>query len=135
MEAGREQLIEVHEIGDRIADSILSYFSDDRHRYIIHRLQQHGLQFALEQTTEKLSTLLEDKSFVISGVFSSFSRDEAKKLIEQHGGRVVGSISAKTDFILAGDQMGPSKKEKAEKLNIRMIDEHGFLLMIGRNDG
>jgi DNA ligase (NAD+) len=135
MEAGREQLIEVHEIGDRIADSILSYFSDDRHRYIIHRLQQHGLQFALEQTTEKLSTLLEDKSFVISGVFSSFSRDEAKKLIEQHGGRVVGSISAKTDFILAGDQMGPSKKEKAEKLNIRMIDEHGFLLMIGQDDG
>jgi len=131
MEASREQLIEVHEIGDRIADSLLSYFSDESHRHMIHRLQQSGLQFVMEQTTEKLSNVLEGKSFVISGVFTAFTRDEAKTLIEQHGGRIVGSISAKTDFILAGDQMGPSKKEKAEKLNIRMINEQTFRLMIG----
>ena len=133
MEATRDQLIGIHEIGERIADSILAYFADPKHLTLVQRLKDHGLNFVLEVVDTRISNALEGKSFVISGVFSAFSRDEAKKLIEQHGGKVVGSISAKTDFILAGEQMGPSKKEKAEKLKISLIDEQTFLLMIGQN--
>ncbi len=131
--ADKEQLVSVDEIGDRIADSVIGFFSDPKNLTILERLRYSGLQFRIESKNEKVSDILKGKTFVISGVFEKFSRDEAKKLIEQHEGKVVGSISAKTDFILAGEQMGPSKKEKAEKLKISMIDEQTFLQMIGQD--
>lgn len=130
MRAQYNDLIEVEEIGDRIAESVLAFFDDLENMQTISRLQQHGLQFSHVAKNTMLSSVLEGKTIVISGVFETFSRDEAKTLIENHGGKVSSSISAKTSFILAGDQMGPSKKEKAEKLGVQLMDEAGFLYLI-----
>ena len=130
MRAQYNNLIEVEEIGDRIAESVLAFFDDLENMQTISRLQQHGLQFSHVAKNTMLSSVLEGKTIVISGVFETFSRDEAKTLIENHGGKVSSSISAKTNFILAGDQMGPSKKEKAEKLGVQLMDEAGFLQLI-----
>lgn len=130
MRAQYNDLIEVEEIGDRIAESVLAFFDDLENMQTISRLQQHGLQFSHVAKNTMLSSVLEGKTIVISGVFETFSRDEAKTLIENHGGKVSSSISAKTSFILAGDQMGPSKKEKAEKLGVQLMDEAGFLDLI-----
>ena len=130
MRAQYNGLIEVEEIGDRIAESVLAFFDDLENMQTISRLQQHGLQFSHVAKNTMLSSVLEGKTIVISGVFETFSRDEAKTLIENHGGKVSSSISAKTSFILAGDQMGPSKKEKAEKLGVQLMDEAGFLDLI-----
>lgn len=130
MRAKHNDLIEVDEIGDRIAESVVAFFDDLENMQTIMRLQQHGLQFRQYAQKTMLSNVLEGKTIVISGVFEKFSRDEAKNLIENHGGKVSSSISAKTSFVLAGDQMGPSKKEKAEKLGVALMDEHDFLKLI-----
>lgn len=130
-QATLDDLIHVDEIGEKIAQSIRLYFSDEKNRSLIERLQLAGLQLAagekdLSDHTDKLL----GQSIVISGVFARHSRDEYKELIEKHGGKNVGSISKKTSFILAGENMGPSKLEKAEKLGIRIVNEEEFLKMI-----
>ncbi|HPG73065.1 MAG TPA: NAD-dependent DNA ligase LigA [Bacteroidales bacterium] len=132
MQASREQLVATDEIGEKIAESIIEYFSNPLNIEIIRRLKSYGLQMQ-EQTSEKLSNVLSGKSFVISGVFSRHSRDQYKQMIEAHGGKNSGSISAKTDYVLAGDNMGPSKLEKAQKLGVKIIDENTFLSMIDEN--
>ena len=131
MEAGLEELQEVEGIGEVMAKSIISYFHNEENRQIVERLRGYGLQFALsaEQTAQQ-SDRLAGQSVVISGVFQHHSRDEYKLIIEQNGGKNVGSISGKTSFILAGDNMGPSKLEKAQKLGIRIVSEDEFLEMI-----
>ncbi len=131
MQAGLEELQEVEGIGEVMAKSIISYFHNEQNRQIVERLRGYGLQFALstEQTVAQ-SNKLAGQSIVISGVFQHHSRDEYKLLIEQNGGKNVGSISGKTSFILAGDNMGPSKLQKAEKLGIRIVNEDEFLEMI-----
>lgn len=130
--ANLDALIHVDEIGLKIAQSIISYFADEKNRELVERLRSAGLK--LEADEEDLSghtDILQGKSIVISGVFSRHSRDEYKELIEKHGGKNVGGISKKTSFILAGDNMGPSKLEKARSLGIAIIDENEFLSMIG----
>ena len=131
MQAGLEELQEVEGIGEVMAKSIISYFHNEQNRQIVERLRGYGLQFALstEQTAAQ-SNKLAGQSIVISGVFQHHSRDEYKLLIEQNGGKNVGSISGKTSFILAGDNMGPSKLQKAEKLGIKIVNEDEFLEMI-----
>jgi DNA ligase (NAD+) len=130
MAATHEELIAVDEIGDRIAESVLQFFADERNRIIIQRLKDHGLQFEVEESTGPTSNVLEGKSFVVSGVFTQYSRDEIKAAVEQHGGKNVSSISKKTDYVLAGDKMGPSKLKKAEDLGIPIISEEDFVAMI-----
>lgn len=131
MNASIHQLTEVDEIGDRIAQSIVEYFSDPENVAVIERLKEYGLQFSLSeevisQRTDKLAGL----NIVISGTFEIHSRDEYKALIEQNGGKNSGSISSKTSYVLAGDNMGPAKLEKAEKLGVPIINEEEFLKMI-----
>ncbi len=129
MEADREQLIEVDEIGNRIADSLIAYFKDSRNIYLIEELKKLGLQ--LESSMDsKTSYLLKDQKFLISGVFKNISREELKEKIESFGGTVMSSVSSKTNYIVAGEGMGPNKKSKAEKLNIPIIDELTFFNMI-----
>lgn len=129
--ANVEQLLEVGDIGERIAETIVAYFKDQRIIEIINRLKASGLQFELsENQLTSTSDKLKDKSFVVSGVFSKFSRDDLKKTIEQNGGKNVGSISGKTSYVIAGENMGPEKLKKAEKLGITVISEDDFLKMI-----
>ena len=123
--ASLEELLNVNEIGERIAQSILSYFKDERHLHILQRLQAVPLQFAIEKQ-EGASAKLEGKTIVISGTFERYSRNEIKALIELHGGKNTGSVSAKTSLIIAGEGMGPSKRKKAEDLGITIIDENEF---------
>ncbi len=126
-----EQLTEVDGVGGIIAVNIVDYFRNPKNIEIVDRLISYGLQMQLsEQQQTQHSTLLEGKSIVISGVFTHHSRDEYKEIIEQNGGKNVGSISSKTSFILAGDNMGPSKLEKAQKLGIQIINEDEFLAML-----
>ena len=133
MGAGLEELQEVEGIGEVMAKSIIGYFHNDQNRQIVERLRGYGLQFALSaEQTEAASDKLAGQSIVISGVFAHHSRDEYKLIIEQNGGKNVGSISGKTSFILAGDNMGPSKLEKANKLGIRIVSEDEFLEMIDK---
>ena len=132
MEASTEDLLKVDEIGERIALSISEYFSIPEHRMMIERLKQAGLQFEnTEKEKEKLSDILNGKIVVISGVFNKYSRDEIKELVEVNGGKNAGSISGKTDYVVAGENMGPAKLEKAKQLNIPILDEEAFLSMIG----
>ena len=129
--AGLDDLIHVDEIGEKIAQSIILYFADAKNRDIVERLRVAGVTMeADEQDTADRTEKLAGKSIVISGVFTYHSRDEYKAFIEKHGGKNVGSISSKTSFILAGDNMGPSKLEKAQKLGIAMVSEEEFLEMI-----
>jgi DNA ligase (NAD+) len=129
--ASIEQLTAVNEIGTKIAQSIVSFFADERSRQLVNRLKDFGLQMELAQTEQEGGTdLLKDKTIVISGVFNYHSRDEYKALIERHGGKNSGSISAKTSFVLAGDNMGPAKREKAQELGVRLVSETEFLEMI-----
>ncbi len=126
-----DDLLEIDGIGEVMAKSILSYFHNEENLKMVERLRQYGLQMSLsEEQLQGASDKLAGKSIVISGVFSHHSRDEYKTLIEQHGGKNVGSISGKTSFILAGDNMGPSKLQKAEKLGIPIVNEDEFLEMI-----
>jgi len=129
MEADREQLIEVDEIGNRIADSLIAYFKDSRNIYLIDELKKLGLQLESIEDS-KTSYLLKDQKFLISGVFKNISREELKEKIESFGGTVMSSVSSKTNYIVAGEGMGPNKKSKAEKLNIPIIDELTFFNMI-----
>ena len=131
MHASLQELVEVEGIGEVIAKSVISYFHQPENISMIQRLRDKGVQMSLsEEQLQGASDKLAGKSIVISGVFARHSRDEYKQLIEQHGGKNVGSISGKTSFILAGDNMGPSKLQKAEKLGIAIIGEDEFLAMI-----
>lgn len=131
MNASLEQLLEVEGVGLVIAESIIRYFHDETNLSILQRLRDKGLEMGIsEEVTANRSDLLKGKSVVISGVFSHHSRDEYKAIIEQHGGKNVGSISSKTSFILAGDNMGPSKLQKAKSLGIEIMNENQFLEMI-----
>lgn len=133
MSASTDELLETDGIGKVIAESLINYFASEENRALIERLKSAGLQFSLsEEQLSTHSTTLDGQSIVISGVFAHHSRDEYKRIIEQHGGKNVGSISGKTSFILAGDNMGPSKLEKAEKLGVRIVSEDEFLAMIGQ---
>ncbi len=126
-----EELLEVEEIGDKIAQSVIQFFSDPKNLEIIQRLKAAGIQMSLSEENQSLKgNELEGKSIVISGVFKLHSRDEYKKMIEEHGGKSVSSVSSKTSFILAGDNMGPEKLKKAQQLGIPLIDESTFLAMI-----
>jgi DNA ligase (NAD+) len=129
-EAETETLVAVDEIGERIAGSVVNWFGKKSNQDIINRLKSHHLQLEAETKNETGSKKLKGASFVVSGVFQSFSRDELKNAIEENGGKNVASISGKTDFVVAGENMGPSKKLKAEKLGVRIISEEEFLEMI-----
>lgn len=133
--ASLEELLDVEGVGQIIAESIIRYFHDEKNLAILQRLREKGLQMAVtEDAATGGSDVLEGKNIVISGVFKHHSRDEYKELIDKHGGKNVGSISSKTSFILAGDNMGPSKLQKADKLGIEIIDEDTFLKMIEHAD-
>ena len=126
-----DELTQIEDVGVRIAESIIEYFAVEENRAIVERLRAAGLQFAIaEDVTEGRSDKLQGKSIVISGTFTHHSRDEYKALIEKHGGKNVGSISKKTDYVLAGENMGPSKLEKANSLGIKIINEDEFLELI-----
>ena len=130
-QATREDLTNIDEIGDKIAESVLAYFQDERNTAIIGQLKEKGLQFELDQSViSGRSNKLEGLSIVISGTFEKHSRDELKALIEKHGGKNVGSISKNTSYLLGGSNMGPSKLEKVEKLGIPVLSEEDFLKMI-----
>jgi DNA ligase (NAD+) len=122
--------ISVGDIGPKIAQELKSYFSDDGNIRLIERLVGSGLQFAVLKPETSIPKVLEGQSFVISGSFDDFSRDELKDLVEQHGGKNVSSVSSKTDFIIAGQAMGPAKKEKAEKLGVPIITLQEFLSLL-----
>lgn len=129
--ASEEDLVTVDEIGERIAQSVVLYFSSEENRKTIERLKSYGVQ--LEISAEDLanqSEVLQGETFVVSGVFYKVSRNELKKLIEDNGGKVSSSISSKTSYVVAGDKMGPSKKERAESLGVPIISEDDFLGMI-----
>lgn len=131
MSATLDDLIHVDEIGEKIAQSILLYFANEKNRALIERLREAGLKLKADETDYSGYTdKLQGKSIVISGVFAYHSRDEYKEMIEKHGGKNVGSISKKTSFVLAGENMGPSKLEKAQKLGITILNEDDFLAMI-----
>lgn len=130
-QATLEDLTAVDEIGDRIAQSVIDYFADERNRTLVNRLKEYGLQMSVaEEVLANRSEKLKGLSIVISGTFAKHSRDEYKAMIEQHGGKNSGSVSGKTDYILAGDNMGPAKLEKAAKLGVKIINEDEFLNMI-----
>lgn len=127
----KEELTEIDEIGERIAESVVNWFSKEEHIELIEKLKENGLQFQISEDkisnrTDKLLGL----SIIISGTFEKFSRDELKQMIEQNGGKNIGSISKKTNYVLAGDNMGPSKLEKANQLGIPIISEDDFLKML-----
>lgn len=131
MTATKEELMAIDEIGEKIAESIIHFFSSEKNRELVERLKAAGLKMEMDaEETAALSNILEGQSVVISGVFAVHSRDEYKDIIEKHGGKNVGSISKKTSFILAGENMGPSKLEKAQKLGIRIMNENEFLELI-----
>ena len=127
-----EELTQVNGIGDVIAGSVVGFFADERNRSFVRKLTDYGLQMQISQEQQEAkSDRLKEKSIVISGVFARHSRDEYKAMIEKHGGKNVGSISSKTSFILAGENMGPSKLEKAQKLGIQIMNEEDFLQLVG----
>ncbi len=131
MEAGTEDLTRVDEIGDRIAESVVRFFGNPVKRDLVERLRSYGLRFSL--SAEQLmgqTDLLQGQTFVVSGVFETLERDDLKKLIEDNGGKVVSSVSSKTTYVVAGANMGPSKKTKAESLGIPIITEQEFLQLL-----
>ena len=130
-QASVETLVSVDEIGEKIAQSIVNYFANPLNRELVGRLKEYGLQFSRsEEDRSGYTDLLAGQSIVISGVFARHSRDEYKEMIEKNGGKNAGSISSKTSFILAGENMGPAKLEKARKLGIRILTEDEFLAML-----
>ena len=130
MDATREELIEAEEVGTKIADSIVDYFADEQNRAIIEHLRSAGLQFVAEQKST-LSDSLAGLTFVISGSFANHSRDELKAMIEAHGGKNLAAVSSNTNFLLAGDKIGPAKLQKATKLGVKIISEQEFIEMVG----
>ncbi|WP_295717832.1 NAD-dependent DNA ligase LigA [Mucilaginibacter sp.] len=128
MAASLEELVAAEEIGERIAQSIIEYFGNETHQQEIEKLKVQGLQFVVVENEVKLaSEKLTGQSFIISGVFEKFSRDELKDIIEQNGGKILSSISAKLSYVVAGDNMGPAKLEKAQKLNIPIISDQELI--------
>ncbi|MGO2359252.1 NAD-dependent DNA ligase LigA [Mesonia sp.] len=135
-EASQEILINVEEIGEKIAESVVHFFEVEENRATVNRLKNYGLQLAIsEEDLEGLTDKLQENTFVISGVFGKVSRKELKKLIEDNGGKVTGSISAKTNYLVAGESMGPSKLAKAEKVGTKIISEDEFLEMVEFSGG
>lgn len=129
--ASYDELIAVSEIGERIANSLIKFFSEESNKEEVEKLKAAGVQLTyVEDETALESNLLEGKTFVISGVFSNYGRDELKEVIKSNGGKVISAISGKLDYLLAGDKMGPAKKEKAEKLGVKIISEDDFDEMI-----
>ncbi len=132
MNSTKEELLSIDEVGGIIAESIAEFFTDEKNRSIIERLKKAGLQFELSQEQQQAgSEKLKGFTFVISGVFNSHSRDQLKDMIEFHGGKNSGSISGKTSYLLAGDNMGPEKLKKAQSLGVKIISEDDFVTMIG----
>jgi len=130
--SSKDEIASVYEIGERIAESVTEYFANAVHRDQIERLKSYGLRFAIEEKkTIRLGDALSGKTFVISGVFEAFSREELTALIEGHGGKLLSSISGKLDYLVAGDKMGPSKLAKAEKLRIPILSEKELLKLMG----
>jgi DNA ligase (NAD+) len=129
--ASLEALTEVPEVGGRIAQSVCDYFADERNREEVARLRTAGLQMeANDQGKAPASSILAGKTLVVSGVFSFYSRDGIKEVIESHGGKVVSSISAKLSYLVAGENMGPAKKQQAEKLGVTILSEEDFRKML-----
>ena len=128
--ANTEQLTDVEDVGEQIANNIIAYFNDLSNLEIITRLREAGVQMESTETAQQQSNLLEGKSIVVSGVFAHHSRDEYKAMIEAHGGKNVGSVSKKTSFILAGENMGPEKRKKAESLGVEILTEEDFLTLL-----
>ncbi|MBO5672533.1 MAG: NAD-dependent DNA ligase LigA [Alistipes sp.] len=131
--ANVEELAEAEEVGSKIADAIVDYFANEHNREIIERLREAGLKFELERK-ELRSRALEGKSVVISGKFEGRSRDDMKRLVEEHGGKNLAAVSANVDFIVAGDNMGPAKRQKAEKLGVRILNEEEFMALISSTE-
>jgi len=133
MTANLETLVAVDEIGERIAQSIIAFSNDLINIQLVERLKQYGLQLEIDESQSTAqSTILQGKKIVVSGVFSKFSRNELKQSIEDNGGKVSSSISSKTDYLIAGDKMGPAKRTKAEKLEIKIISEDEYIELIGK---
>ncbi len=129
--ADLSDLIQVDEIGERIAESVLDFFANEENRRIVDRLKSYGLQLSLsEDQLQNQTEKLKGQTFVVSGVFEQISRNELKKMIEDNGGKVSSSISSKTSYVVAGDKMGPSKRTKAEELGVPIIGEDDFLNMV-----
>ncbi len=134
-QASLMDLVLVDEIGEKIAQSVIEFFENQENRIIIERLKKYGVQFEIvEKINPDATDKLLGKTFVVSGVFEKFSRDDLKKAIEDNGGKVGSSISSKTDYVVAGDNMGPAKLEKASKLNIPIISENEFMSLIDSNN-
>lgn len=131
MNATKEELMTVDDVGPEVAQGVIDYFQKPRNKELVRRLREAGVRMEGDAAAQVVSDRLNGKSIVISGVFSRHSRDEYKQLIEQHGGKNTSSISKNTSFVLAGENMGPQKLEKANKLGISIIDEQTFLSMIG----
>lgn len=131
-QATREEILEAPEVGEIIADSVVGFFRDKANQREIARLRDAGLQFeSTYKEAEKVSDVLDGKSFVVSGTFEHYERDEIKDVIVAHGGKVLSGVSGKLDYLVAGENMGPAKREKAEKLGIRIISEDEFRKMLG----
>ena len=130
-----EDFLLVDEIGDRISNSIVEFFNGYENRSIINRLKNHGLQFKIKESNNTVNDILFKKSFVISGVFETQSRDDLKKIIESNSGKVSSSISSKTDYLLGGKNIGPSKLVKVKKLQIPIISEDDLMNMLGQIKG
>jgi len=128
--ATTDELLHVDEIGEKIAESIISFFSNKLNVELFSALKNKGIQFEMIQGAGQVSDKLKGRSFIVSGVFRKYSRDQIKKMIEENGGKNISSISSKTDFLLAGENMGPEKKKKATTLNIPIISEDEFLKML-----
>jgi DNA ligase (NAD+) len=125
--ASYEELLGAPEVGEKIAQSIVAFFQQAENRNEISRLRKAGLQFTSdEKEPEKVSDVLANKSFVISGVFQNYEREQLQEIILANGGRVLSGVSGKLDYLLAGDNMGPSKRDKAEKLGVKIITEDEF---------
>jgi len=130
MDATEDQLMATNDIGGQVAKSVIEFFGEKKNQLIIERLRKSGLQFESTSVETAQSTKLTGLTFVVSGVFTKFSRDDLKAAIEQNGGKVVGTVSGKTSYIVAGENMGPEKLKKAEKLGVKIIDENEFEKMI-----
>jgi DNA ligase (NAD+) len=130
MASSESELLQVNEVGERIAQSIIKYFANPKNQEIVKRLRSAGLQFEAKESNSKISDKLKGMSFVVTGTFAQHSRDELKQIIEAHGGKNVSAISAATTYLLAGEKSGPIKLEKANKLNIKIIDENQFMELI-----
>ena len=131
MHAGAEELMQVDEIGERIAQSVVEFFGHPEKRELVERLRSYGLQFSMgEEQLAGQTELLKGATFVVSGVFETLDRNELKKRIEDNGGKVASSVSARTDYLVAGDKMGPSKRARAEALGVPIISEQEFLGML-----